>query len=131
MTRAAVLVLILAMTAILFANTTPAVAQQQSPYPQPATYVASAGDQAVVTPVRWGGRGYAYGGAYGGRGWYGGYYPRYQTYYPPVYAYPRAYYRTYYAPPYYPYGYSYGYPQVYPYGAYYYSGPRVSIGVGF
>jgi hypothetical protein len=102
-------------------------ADEWQPATAPADYAATTvqlGDQATVTPVRWGG--YRPGGGY-----YSYYAPRpyrYYTYYPRpyVYAYP---YSTYVYPG------GYGYPT--PYSSYYYPyssfyrGPRVSFGFGY
>jgi hypothetical protein len=105
----------LVVMAVLSLGAAPAAEQQPFVDLQPAVHVASAADQAAVTPVRW----YRYGGYYGG-------------YYPGWYA-PRYYYRPYYYPgPYYSYypGW-YGYRSYYsPYG-FYYRGPGAYFGFGY
>ena len=109
--------LMLAVFGLLTAGAVSALAQEPIISSAPGAVVTGVTDQAVVTPVRR----YVY---YGDPGWStypyaGGYY----TYRP---AYPwRSYYYPGYYPSYYP-GYRY-----YAAPGFYYSGPRIRIGVGF
>jgi hypothetical protein len=100
--------LILATLGLLAVATASARAQEVIVNPTPAPVVTGVTDQAVILPVRR----YAY---YGGAGWY-------------TYPYAGSYY-TY--RPVFPYRYYYPGYRYYATPGFYYSGPRVRIGVGF